>query len=129
VLFRSQELVLNGESPFTVTLGDDPRPVGFSMSCSNCAAIWASVAAYIRERYGTAGLTRVWCGDGDPVWTRERVLGVSPQQLLDDWYRHVLSLGPRAGVGPGVGGTAAMLGWGALALAAGAFIARRKEVT
>jgi hypothetical protein len=106
----------------------DAPPEMLARISPDLAGISASLCAYVRERWGDRRFGALWRSELPFADAVRAELGVEEQELFADWREEIYTQGPRRDAGPGLETFLVALGWGAVILAAGAWVARGKEV-
>jgi hypothetical protein len=112
-----------------VTMGVEPdaSPEVLARISPDLVGISSSVRAYIRERWGDRRFGAVWRSELPFAEAVRKELGVEERELFADWREKIYSMGPRRDAGPGLETFLVALGWGAVILLAGVWVARGKE--
>ncbi|HEX2206378.1 MAG TPA: PDZ domain-containing protein [Longimicrobium sp.] len=112
-----------------VTMGMDPAspPEVLARLSPDLAAVSVSMRTYVRERWGDRRFGALWRSELSFPEAVRAELDVDERELFADWRDKIYSLGPRSDAGPGLQTFLVALGWGAVLLAAGVWVARRKQ--
>lgn len=112
----------------TMRVEPDASPEMLARISPDLIVINASLRAYVRERWGDRRFGALWRSELPFADAVRAELGVEERELFADWREKIYSLGPKRDAGPGLDTFLVALGWGAVILAAGVWVARGKEV-
>lgn len=113
-----------------VSMGMDPAapPEVLARISPDLAGLSGSLRVYVRERWGDRRFGALWRSELPFPDAVRAELGVEEHELFADWRDKVYSLGPKRDAGPDLETFLVAAGWGAVMLALGVWVARRKEV-
>ncbi|WP_420129647.1 PDZ domain-containing protein [Longimicrobium sp.] len=111
----------------TMGVASDASPEMLARITTDLAGPSASLREYVRERWGDRPFAALWRSELPFAEAVRAELDVEEHELFADWRDKVYSLGPRRDAGPGLETFLVALGWGAVIMAAGVWVARGKE--
>jgi len=111
----------------TMRVEPDATPEMLARITADMTGTSASLRAYVRERWGDRRFGALWRSEQPFADAVRAELGVEERELFADWREKIYTLGPRRDAGPGLETFLVALGWGAVIMAAGVWVARGKQ--